>query len=28
MWNVDDKRVSREILGDSVVNVCLDIRDV
>jgi len=28
MWNVDDKRVSREILGECVVNVCLDIGDV
>jgi len=25
MWNVDDKRVSREILDDGVVSVCLDI---
>jgi len=28
MWNVDDERVSREILGDGVVSVCLDIGDV
>jgi len=25
MWNADDKRVSRKILGDGVVSVCLDI---
>jgi len=28
MWNLDDKRFSRKILGDGVVSVCLDIRDV
>jgi len=28
MWNVDGKRVSREILSDGVVSVCLDIGDV
>jgi len=28
MWNVDDKRVSKEILGEGVVSVCLDIGDV
>jgi len=28
MWNVDDERVLREILGDGVISVCLDIRDV
>jgi len=28
MWNVDDKRVSRKILGDGLVSVCLDIGDV
>jgi len=27
MWNVDDKSVSREILGDGFVSVCLDITD-
>jgi len=28
MWNIDDQRVSREILGEVVVSVCLDMRDV
>jgi len=28
MWNVDDKRVSRKILGDGMISVCLDIEDV
>jgi len=28
MWNVDDERVLREILGDGVGSVCLDIGDV
>jgi len=27
MWNVDDERVLREILGDGVVSVCLNIGD-
>jgi len=28
MWSVDDEKVSREIFGNCVVSVCLDIRDV
>jgi len=28
MWNVDDERVSRKILGDEVVSVCLNTWDV
>jgi len=28
MWNVDSKRVSRKILGDGVVSVCLDKEDI
>jgi len=28
MWNVDDERVLREILGDGMVSVCLGIEDV
>jgi len=28
MCNGDGKRISREILGDGVVSVCLDIGDV
>jgi len=27
MWNGDDERASREILGNRVVSVCLDIGD-
>jgi len=27
-WGGDVERVSREILGDGVFSVCLDIRDV
>jgi len=28
IWNINDERVSRKILGDGVVSVCLDIRDI
>jgi len=28
MWNIDDERVSREIIGDGVVRVYLDKGDV